>query len=285
MLSSIDYLTSAQNEAGGWGYSAGQKSVVEPTAAVLLAIRDEEKAIDSFNKGISWLLSSQNQDGGWGIHENDPQSGWHTAWALIALKKSKPGIDSFIRGIEWLSFVSTNLITEAEFKDQNLSFSDNVWARVWPWLPGQGSWIEPTALAVLALEGSVLSSVASIRMNAAIEYFRKNRTPVGGWDFGNAGPYETIVLPHAYRTSLVLLALSKVNPDEIIPEDLSALSSEIKQDLSILSVSSGLLGLKTMGKDDVDAYAQIADNQLPNGSWNNNTFFTAWAMMALRGYF
>src|SRR4030042_3032835 len=267
MPSSLDYLISVQNEAGGWGYSRGQRSVVEPTAAVLLAIRDEAIATSSFSKGITWLKSCQNQDGGWGIHEDDLESGWQTAWALIAIKKSNPGSSTIARGIEWLTYVSTNLITQEEFQKQNLPFNDNVFARVWPWLPGQGSWIEPTALAVIALEGSDLSNVASIRMSAAIEYFRQNRTPVGGWDIGNAGPYETIVLPHAYRTSLVLLALSQVNPNGIIPNDLSALRSEMKQDLSILSLSSGLLGLRTLGEDDKDGYAQITDNQLLHGSW------------------
>ncbi len=285
MLSSIDYLTSAQNDAGGWGYSAGQKSVVEPTAAVLLAIRDEEKAIDSFNMGISWLIRSQNQDGGWGIHEDDPESGWHTAWALIALKKSNQSHDAIARGMEWLSYVSTNKITHEEFRNNTIPFHENIGALVWPWLPGQTYWIEPTALVVLALEGIELSQVAEIRMKAAIEYFRQNRTPVGGWDVGNAGPYESVVLPHAFRTSLVLLALSKVDPNEIIPDDLSALSLEMKLDPSILSLSSASVALQTLGEDNEYARAQITDNQLPNGSWNNNTFFTAWAMMALRGYF
>ena len=285
MPSSLDYLISVQNEAGGWGYSLGQRSVVEPTAAVLLAIRDEAIATSSFSKGITWLKSCQNQDGGWGIHEDDLESGWQTAWALIALKNSNAGGNTISRGIEWLTNVSTNLITREEFENQNLPLSDNVGALVWPWLPGQVYWIEPTALAVLALNGIKLSPVASIRMRAAIEYFRQNRTPIGGWDVGNAGPYDSVVLPQIYRTSLVLLALSVVDPNEIIPNDLSAIRLEMEQDPSILSLSSGLLGLRTVGEDDGNAYSQITDNQLPDGSWISNIFFTAWAQMALRGYF
>ena len=94
MATSIDYLISAQHENGGWGYATGQKPVVEPTAAVLLAIRNEPLASDSFQRGISWLLSCQHQDGGWGINEDDLESGWQTAWALIALRYSNQNQDS-----------------------------------------------------------------------------------------------------------------------------------------------------------------------------------------------
>jgi hypothetical protein len=76
-----------------------------------------------------------------------------------------------------------------------------------------------------------------------------------------------------------------VDPNEIIPNDLSAIRLEMEQDPSILSLSSGLLGLRTVGEDDGNAYSQITDNQLPDGSWNSNIFFTAWVQMALRGYF
>ena len=283
MPSSIDYLISTQHETGGWGYSPGHKSVIEPTATVLLSIRDEPKAINIFQKGMNWLLSSQHQDGGWGINEDDPESGWHTAWALIALKHSNPSNDSIVRAVEWLSYVSTYQFTQDELRDPKILVSDTAVALSWPWLPGQGCWIEPTALAVLALEGLAQSQVATTRMRAAFDYFHQNRTPIGGWGLGNAGPYETVVLPDAYRTALVLMALARVQPKEIQSNDLSALRQDMQQDPCILSLSSGLVALKTLGEYDHDISSQITDNQLQDGSWNNNPFFTAWAMMALRG--
>jgi len=283
MPSSIDYLISTQNETGGWGYSPGQKSVVEPTAAVLLAISEEPKAVNPFNQGMSWLLSSQHQDGGWGINEQDPESGWHTAWAVIALKNTNQSSDSIIRAVEWLTHVSTYQITQDEFVNSKILMNYDVEALIWPWLPGQGVWIEPTALAVLALEGIAQTELATTRIRAAIEYFHKNRTPSGGWDVGNAGPLDTIVLPHAYQSALVLMALARVAIQGIQADDLSALRLDMQKDTSILSLSSGLVALKTLGENDQDINAYILGSQLENGSWNNNPFFTAWAIMALRG--
>jgi hypothetical protein len=283
MPSSIDYLISAQHEAGGWGYSTSQKPVVEPTAAVLLAIRNEPGAVNPFQKGLSWLLSCQHQDGGWGISDADPESGWHTAWALIALKYSNQGGDSINKAVEWLTHVSTYQISQDEFNKTQIPVSDNIGALVWPWLPGQVCWIEPTALAALALDGIAQSPLSTARINATIEYFRQNRTPTGGWDIGNAGPLDTIISPRAYPTGLVLMTLARIAPKEIKDNDLAALRQDMQQDPSILSQSCGLLAIRLLRGSDPMIYENIKGSQLQNGSWNNNPFFTAWAMMALRG--
>jgi hypothetical protein len=284
MPSPIDYLMYAQHESGGWGYSTGQKPTVEPTAAVLLAIRNEPLANNSYQRGISWLLSSQHQDGGWGINENDPDSGWQTAWALIPLRYSTQNHDSISKSLEWLITVGTLEITQAEFQKPEIPKRDNIEAFIWPWLPGQAGWIEPTAMAVLALEGITKSQLAGFRISAALSYFRKNRTADGGWNLGNATPLDTIVLPRAYPTALVLLALARIAPLEIQTNDMYALRQDMQRDPSILLQSSGLLALRTLGEDDEAVISNITEHQLHNGSWDDNPFFTAWAIMACRGY-
>lgn len=284
MSSPIDYLISAQYENGGWGYSTGQKSMVEPTAAVLLAIRNEPLANNSFQRGISWLLSSQHQDGGWGINENDPESGWQTAWALIALRYSTQNHDSITKTVEWLVTVATLDITKEEFQKQEIPKRNNIDAFIWPWLPGQAGWIEPTAMAVLALEGLTKSRLADFRINAALRYFRQYRTADGGWNIGNAGPLDTIVLPRAYPTALVLMALARIAQQEIQPVDLNAIRQDLQRDTSILAKSSGLLALRILGEDDEALISKINEHRLANGSWDDNPFFTAWAIMALRGH-
>ena len=284
MPSPIHYLIYAQHESGGWGYSTGQKPVVEPTAAVLLAIRNEPPANNSFQRGISWLLRSQHQDGGWGINENDAESGWQTAWALIALRYFTQNQDSISKSVEWLTTVGTLEITQAEFQKPEIPKRDNNEAFIWPWLPGQAGWIEPTAMAVLALEGMTKSRLADFRISAALSYFRKYRTMDGGWNIGNATPLDTIVLPRVYPTALVLLALARIAQPEIQTIDLNALRQDMHRDPSILLQSSGLLALSTLGEGDESLISKITEQRLQNGSWEDNPFFTAWAIMACRGY-
>ena len=145
--------------------------MVEPTAVALLALQNETGAEASFQKGMSWLLGSQNPDGGWGFNENDPESGWQTAWAIIALRKAKQDSDTISKAMDWLTYVGTNQVSQEEFKKPDLPVSDDPGAIVWPWLPGQVCWIEPTAMAVLALESKDNSPLASSRIKGCSGLF------------------------------------------------------------------------------------------------------------------
>jgi hypothetical protein len=285
MPTAIDYLISAQHESGGWGYSTNQQPIVEPTSAVLLALRDEPQAIDAYQRGITWLVNSQHQDGGWGINQNDPESGWQTAWAILVLKQSLQNKENIATAVEWLLTVGTSEVTKEEFHRPELPKSEDNLALIWPWMPGQVGWIEPTAMAVLALDSIADSPLASYRFNAARRYFRENRTPDGGWGIGNAGPLDTVVLPRAYPTSLVLLALVAFAREDIRTQDISALEQDIRRDHSILALSSGLLAMELIGESDDTLKKTLSVQQQMDGSWSANPFFTAWAIMALRGQF
>jgi hypothetical protein len=217
MSSSIEYIISTQHESGGWGYATNQMPVVEATAVALLAIRDDPGAESSYQKGISWLIDCQHEDGGWGIYQADTESGWQTAWALITLRYSNQNSGSIARAEDWLFHVGTAYISSEEFLAKAIDLPDNPGALVWPWMPDQVCWIEPTALSVLALENHSPSTIGSKRLIAALEYFRVNRTPSGGWDVGNAGALDTKIIPRAYPTSLVLMALARTSTQDINP--------------------------------------------------------------------
>jgi hypothetical protein len=283
MSSPIDFLISAQHTTGGWGYAPGYTPVVEPTAAVLLAIRNEPAGEAAQQRGLDWLLSSQNQDGGWGINADDEESNWHTAWALIALRYASQKSEASRRGVDWLTTVGTAEITTEELERSEGSDFGNPEGVSWPWLPGQACWTEPTALAMLALEGITNTPLATMRLNAALGYFQRFRTMDGGWEIGNAGPLDSIIVPRAHPTALVLLALHKFAPQEIQAEDLNALRQDMQQDTGVLAQSCGLLALRTLGEDDETTHAYLVERQLQDGSWNENPYFTAWAMMALKG--
>jgi len=283
MPTSAEFLIYTQHTTGGWGYFQASEPAVEPTAVALLAIRDEPGSESAYQKGVAWLLDNQNEDGGWGVTREDPESGWQTAWALIALGFSTPHDDPILRAVDWLTHVGTNQVSEEDFRKPQMPESDDTGALVWPWMPGQVCWIEPTAMSILALHKKNLSPIALKRMNAGIEYFRRNRAPAGGWDIGNAGPLDEIVIPRAYPTSLVLLSLAAISPEEIRPDDLSALKQDMKNDSSVLIQSSGLLAMQILGEDTGEFGSNLRAMQLPNGSWENHPFFTAWATIGLRG--
>ena len=284
MPSTIEFFISAQHDNGGWGYLAGRKPVVEPTAAVLLALRTEPLARDSFKRGMTWLLNCQHQDGGWGINEVDPESGWQTAWVLIVLKYTGQNKEQILKAEGWLKSVGTLEFTPEQFLNSTTPENGQLISLVWPWLPGEAGWVEPTALAVLALaDVSATPGVAS-RIQSALDYFRQYRTPEGGWNIGNTTSLDTTVIPRAYPTSLVLLALSQVAQQVIQSDDTSALQQDMNHDPGILAKSAGLLALRSLGLHNETISTYLVDHLLPDGSWDHNPFSTAWASMALRGY-
>jgi hypothetical protein len=283
-ISSIEYLVNAQHSSGGWGYQTGHKAVVEPTAAVLLAIRDQANIQASFQRGLAWLLSCQHPDGGWGINESDPESGWQTAWALIFLQNSGQVNDVIRRAVDWLISVPTYLVSPQELKKSEVPQSTENEALVWPWWPGQAGWVEPTALAVLALNNYVDIPLAAARIKAALAYFERYRTSMGGWNVGNAGPLDTNVPARAYPTSLVLMALACVAQQDIQSNDFTALQQDLTTDPGILAQASGLAAMQILGRHDDNLASNLSKNQLPDGSWEHNPFATAWAMIGLRGY-
>ena len=54
-----------------------------------------------------------------------------------------------------------------------------------PWLPEQASWVEPTALGILALGQAPASAESSARVSEAVQYLVDRRCHGGGWNFGN----------------------------------------------------------------------------------------------------
>ena len=284
MPSSLDYLISAQHESGGWGYKTGHRPVVEPTAVVLLALRDEPAAKESFQRGMTWLLNCQNQDGGWGINEIDTESGWQTAWGLIIMKASKQKSDAISKAEYWLTNVATYLVSQEELLKPEVPQSSEIGALVWPWLPRQAGWIEPTALALLALKGVTEPPLVLARISAALSYFQYYRTSTGGWNVGNAGPLDKGVQPRAFPTGLVLLALAGSSPKNIQTIDLQALQQDMKRDPGMLAQGIGLLALRVLGINDDSLIGYLSENQLSDGSWEHNPFVTAWAALGLKGY-
>ncbi len=281
----LEFLLNAQHETGGWGYALGHTPVVEPTAAVLLAIRGEPQAAEAYHSAIDWLYKGQNPDGGWGMSHLDDESNWHTAWAVLALSKAGILDGAFDRGVSWLLNVETLWRSgeSGESPDHALLAVDPAGSS-WPWLPGEATWIEPTALAMLALEKVAVESVDPGRILAAVNYLEDRRCPGGGWTVGNPVMLETLLPALPHPTACALVALSTFDPEAITSEDVQVLRAEMHRDGGVLALAWGLLALRTLGEDDTQAQSTLDEMQGSDGGWNRNPYHTALAIMARRGY-
>lgn len=280
--SGADFLQRASNPDGGWGYALGHPSCVEATAAATLALRDVPGTGGARDRAVRWLTTAQHRDGGWGYSIEDPESGWETAWAVLALADAPDGTPAS-RGATWLLALKPQAVEDAMLAEAQKKTAIDISLNGWPWLPGQASWVEPTALSLLALSVSPKSGAPVARLDEAVRYLADRRCSAGGWNFGNPVMLGAHLPPRPHPTAWALMALAKLQREAILPEDVKALRTEMASDGGALALGLGSLALRTLDENDDEAVASLTALQTADGGWNENPYHTAIALMALRG--
>ncbi len=283
MESAAAYLLNGQNPDGGWGYTTGNDSFVEPTALAILALQDIPQVAAACQAGAAWLVDNQNPDGGWGIHRQDQQSGWQTAWAVQALAFFPDSAAARQKGIDWLIRFEPFQITDAAQleigqKVATIDFS----LRGWPWLPGEASWIEPTALAIWTLSREAAAEENRARLEEAVRYILDRRCAGGGWNVGNPVMFDASLPPRAQPTAWTLLALRRFAPQVILAEDLRAMQADMEADGGAMARAWCLLALRALDAADDGQRASLIDLQSEEGSWGESLYQTAIAVIALQ---
>jgi hypothetical protein len=116
----------------------------------------------------------------------------------------------------------------------------------WPWVLGTHSWIEPTALAVLALKAT--GHAAHARTREAVRLLIDRLLPDGGCNYGNTEVLGQILRPHMQPTGICLWALAgEADEDGRIARTRDYLAREIVSQEATASLSYGLLGLAAHG--------------------------------------
>jgi hypothetical protein len=278
------FLAGAQDASGGWAYRPGASPSVEPTAAAILALRRAGGAEDALAKGVNWLTGLQHADGGWGMSAEDDESAWHTAWALLALAGESSGRTVLSRARDWLLAAPVAVGENDETQVETKKLLDiDVSLRGLPWSPYEASWVEPTGLAMLALHAAPATEQAQARADEAARYLDDRRCRGGGWNFGNPVMLGAALPPRAHTTAVSLLALARVAPERVTPEDVAALRHQMASEGGALALAWGLLALKQLSEPAADFETRLAALQQPDGSWNSNAYHTALALLAEAG--
>jgi hypothetical protein len=281
--SAVRFLLSNQNQDGGWGYAPQQSSAVEPTSAVLLALREDPSCTQSCHRAIDWLQGAQHDDGGWGFNSRDKESGWQTAWAVLVLTQIGEGKDALKHGIKWLLNVPVLRASEDTIQAGKKIIAIDLSLRGWPWLPGEATWVEPTALTILSLT-SASDKALYEPIHDTLRFIQDRRCRGGGWNMGNPFMFSQSLPARAHTTALMVLALGNLAPEIIMPEDIRALRSEMQRNGDILGLAWGLLALKTIKINDPSDESRLVALQEKSGGWGNNPYKTAIALMALGGH-
>lgn len=284
----LDFVRQTQNPDGGWGYRTQGMSFVEPTAAALLALASNPSGLSTIQeRARDFLLATQHRDGGWGIAPMDAESGWMTAWAVWALAMLGGADDAVARGVQWLVAVEPMRLTDDAGRAhtrQLLNIDSTL--RGFPWQPGDAAWVQPTALALIALNAAGQGAHSRVRQGVAYLYDRA--APSGGWNVGNPWMIGKAMPVTVQDTALVLLTLRALDEAASEPPIANALIF-LRDALTTLNTPSDLawamwalrewkLNVGSWMLEIESARARLNAMQQADGSWQGNPFITAIAM-------
>lgn len=203
-----EFLIAAQNADGGWGYYPGKASRCETTAYVLLSKVLQE---DTRRRALAFLATCRQPDGGYCPGPGIPGSTWVTALAAqcFATLDRPSELASALNWLlqtrgadgQWLQVVLHRVGLLPIDQDPSL--------QAWPWRPGNNSWVEPTAHALVALQAAKDNPQASKRRQEAVTLLRDRRCLDLGWNYGNKRVLDEVLPSYPETTGIALYGLAE----------------------------------------------------------------------------
>lgn len=223
------------------GYEREAEPASEPTALTGLALVAHGRA-ESAELAGNWLTERQAHDGSIGVSASQRKSCWPTAWAMMLWHALEPsgGVTRFRehlqRAVEW------TLAECGKPAPRKPHFGHDSTLVGWSWAANTHSWLEPTAMFVLALKAAGHAQHERTRKGVRIMIDRQ--LPSGGCNYGNTIVLGQELLPHVQPTGLAMMALaSEETADSRIERSLTYLQRDVSDRTATASLSYGLMGM------------------------------------------
>jgi hypothetical protein len=287
----LPLLLDARNADGGWGYQHGKQSATEPACWAILALKPFghlPEVATAVRNATTWLRSTQLVDHSWPAFPGSPEGCWVTSLACLALHEQGGPTEAIEGGIEWIcrAWPAEGVLWRRWLlgltggnKKTKLEFS----LRGWSWTPGTSSWVEPTALTLIALHRLFpASGPTRIEKRAKLaEAMLYNRVCAGGgWNCGNPEVYGAPGEPLAGPTVWALLGLQRYRERRENRESLEWLSFARSTMQTPGSIALAHLCFSAYSKPSSlpqhDLEAAYRKNQ-----FLGNTLVAAWCLLAL----
>jgi len=127
------------------------------------------------------------------------------------------------------------------WKNRNSFIGHDTFIKGWPWIENTHSWVEPTSMAMIALE--IAGKKNHPRINEAKKMLLDRQLESGGWNYGNTTIFDQQLRPMVESTGIALSALHNKVEKKTIDKSLKYLQDNIKKLKTPLSLGWGLLGL------------------------------------------
>lgn len=261
-------LLAARNPDGGWPYYAGKTSRLEPTAWALLALHAAGAPVT-----MDPLLAWPRRDAWFLDRSSDVVNVCFNALAALTLAALAP--DAPTGAALAGALVSARGV---KLPQSPTNVQDNA-LQGWAWIDGTFSWVEPTAMAVLALKRHRRLSGAQARIEEGQRLLLDRACRVGGWNYGNANVLGRQLEPYTPPTALALMALRDHADTETVQRSRAYLVAHRLDERSGLALGLTRIALGVVNTP-VPSLAQALGQQWTQWAFFGNLHVTAVALYA-----
>jgi hypothetical protein len=239
----------------------------------LLATAQGDAIEPEIHSAADWLADIQQADGSVGVCRHVTSPGWPTPYAVLLWAALDGYRMQRRKAVDWL-FQRSGVAC-----DRDGAIGHDTTIVGWPWVDGTHSWLEPTALAILAIRCE--SGDRHVRTDDGIRMICDRMTPTGGWNYGNSSVFGKALVAQPAPTGLALLALrtTRVPPPQA-REGCRYLQRTLPRIRSPRSLSWGLLGLQAWNQRPTDADAWLAETATRLSDPNASTMDLALVLLA-----
>ena len=266
--------------ADAWTYRASPRSMAEPAGWTALALAAHGEA-EAAARPADWLAKLQQANGSVGISAVDAEPRWPTALAILAwtavdrLREAPRHADNVERAVAW------SLQDRGKTAPQTPEVGHDTTIAGWSWAAATHSWLEPTAMFVLALRAGGVGNHQRVR--DGVRLLRDRLLAEGGANYGNTTVFGQTLLPHIEPTGMAMLALAgEEEADGRIEKSLKYLEACVGPNLALESLSYAVLGLTAHGRRPSEATAWIVDRLAKVGDLPAAVYDRALLLLAAR---
>ena len=227
---------------GGFPSHKGLQYSPDSTAWAVLAFKAFDIYHDLALSARSRLSKSQLQDGRVALSLDCLDVIWPTSLAILAWQGSKKHYPSQLRAVESL----LGYTGEHYERKKDSPFAHDTAIKGWPWILKTHSWVEPTSLALLALE--IAGKGEHERAKEGRQMLLDRQLDSGGWNYGNTRVFGKELRPMPESTGLVLNSLAGRVNRGIVEKSISYLKKEFDRLHTPLSIGWGAIGLSACGE-------------------------------------
>lgn len=234
---SVTTIANRSLPEGGFSAYEGGHFRPDVTAWAVLALEAGQVDRKLSDSACRRLSGRQNSDGRITILEACPKAYWPTSLGVFAWKKATGFELEIDRAVQFL-LKNTGIHPP---KRKNSSVNHDTSIKGWPWIEDTHSWVEPTALAIMALRSCGYEGHERIR--EAVRMILDRQLSSGGWNYGNKIVFNKELRPIPECTGIALSALESLTERSSIKLSLDYIEKEIKKLRTPLALSWAIFGL------------------------------------------